>query len=66
MAWDIAHDSGRQRAYDTAVERGLHGYTVPVRRPGKEAGPRHVVNNRLLFAACYGMPMRLPLFPWEK
>lgn len=56
-AWDRALENGRLRAYDEAVRRGLHGYTTPVMYRGKVVGQRRRFDNRLLFAACYAMPL---------
>lgn len=56
-AWDDALAEGRHRSYEDAVRRGRDGYLVPVIRNGRVVGHRHRVDNRLLFAACYGEPM---------
>lgn len=54
-AWDRALGAGRARMFDLAMERTLHGYTVPLKRRGKIVGERRRFNDRLLFAACYGL-----------
>ncbi len=56
-AWDLAFDIGRGGLLDEAIRRGRDGYEQPVYRRGKLVGYRHVYDNRLLFAACYGRPM---------
>jgi len=56
-AWDAAVEEGRMRSCDEALARGLYGYRVAIVRNGKVIGHRHRVDNRLLFAACYGEPM---------
>ena len=56
-AWDLALDMGRQRAWDEAVRRATEGHLTPVTRNGRVIGQRRRLDNRLLFAACYGMPM---------
>lgn len=57
-AWDDALAMGRDRAFDRAIDRGLNGYTRPVRYRGRVVAQRHCYDNRLLYAACYGEPMR--------
>ncbi|URW76845.1 hypothetical protein M9980_06530 [Sphingomonas donggukensis] len=52
-SWTIARQMGRDRAYDEAVRRG-RGVTVPVTYAGRVIGHRTRLDNRLLFAACYG------------
>lgn len=59
-AWTIAQSEGRARSYDRAVQRGLHGYVVPVYRAGRIVGHRHRFDNRLAYAACYATPMPRP------
>lgn len=56
-AWDLALAIGRGRSFDEAVRRGMHGYLTPVIRNGRVVGQRRRLDNRLLFAACYGEPM---------
>lgn len=56
-AWDLALAIGRQRAWEEAVRRGTEGHVTPVTRNGRVIGQRRRLDNRLLFAACYGMPM---------
>lgn len=56
-AWDAAIEEGRLRAQEEAMRRGLEGYLVPVTRDGRIVGHRRRLDNRLLFAACYGEPM---------
>ena len=53
-AWDAALATGRDRAFERAVDRGLNGYTVPVYRAGRQTGVRHTFDNRLLFAVARG------------
>ncbi|MCM8732095.1 hypothetical protein ACFO8O_14105 [Hephaestia sp. GCM10023244] len=55
-AWDAALWQGKMEARDEAVRRGRDGWWSPVRRNGQIVGHRHRVDNRLLFAACYGVP----------
>ncbi|MEO5866341.1 MAG: hypothetical protein ABIS14_12580 [Sphingomonas sp.] len=57
-AWDAALEEGRLRSYDEALRIGREGRLVPVTRLGRLLGHRRVLNNRLLFAACYGEPLR--------
>ena len=57
-AWDAAVEAGRFRALNDAIERGRDGWLVPVTRNGQLVGHRRRFDNRLLFAACYGEPMR--------
>lgn len=57
-AWDAALDEGRARSFDAALDAGLNGVPVPVFYRGKQVGVRRRPDNRLLFAACYGQPMR--------
>ncbi|UVO49131.1 hypothetical protein M0208_00820 [Sphingomonas sp. SUN019] len=56
-AWDAALSEGRLRAQDEAMRRGREGHLVPVTRDGRVVGHRRRLDNRLLFAACYGEPM---------
>lgn len=53
-AWGLALDMGRDRAREVAIDRGLNGYSVAVTYAGKVVGQRLRVDNRLLYAACYG------------
>jgi hypothetical protein len=57
VAWDAALEEGRLRAYDQAMTYGREGRLVPVTRMGRLVGHRRVIDNRLLFAACYGEPL---------
>lgn len=52
-AWTIARQMGRERAHAEAVRRG-RGIIVPVTYAGRVIGHRTRLDNRLLFAACYG------------
>jgi len=55
-AWDAALEEGRIRAHDEAMRIGREGRLVPITRNGRLVGHRRVLDNRLLFAACYGEP----------
>jgi hypothetical protein len=55
-AWDVALEEGRMHAWDEALRRGAEGHLVPVTRNGRVVGHRRRLDNRLLFAACYGEP----------
>lgn len=57
-AWDAALEEGRLRSYDEAMRIGREGRLVPITRMGRLLGHRRVLDNRLLFAACYGEPLR--------
>ncbi|MDQ2877676.1 MAG: hypothetical protein M3R41_01190 [Pseudomonadota bacterium] len=57
-AWDAALEEGRLRSYDEAMRIGREGRLVPITRMGRLLGHRRVIDNRLLFAACYGEPLR--------
>ena len=56
-AWDLAVEEGRMKAADRALALGRTGEFVPLFRNGRQVGIRKRLNNRLLFAACYGEPM---------
>ncbi len=55
-AWDVAIEEGRMRSLE-AITRGRDGWLVPVIRAGRFVGHRRRYDDRLLFAACYGVPM---------
>lgn len=55
-AWDAALDQGRCIAIDEAMQIAREGRLVPIMRRGKLIGHRRRFDNRLLFAACYGVP----------
>lgn len=55
-AWDAAVDQGRCVAFDEAMRIAREGRLVPILRKGKLIGHRRRFDNRLLFAACYGVP----------
>ena len=50
-AWDRAIDEARARAFDLAMQRGVHGTEVPVFYQGRYAGTRHSYDTRLALAA---------------
>lgn len=56
-AWDAAVDQGRCIALDEAMRIAREGRLVPIVRRGKLIGHRRCFDNRLLFAACYGVPV---------
>ena len=42
---------GRDRAYDLALTRAIHGYTVPRFYRGKQVGTVHRYDNRMILSA---------------
>ncbi|MHA6723735.1 hypothetical protein [Sphingomonas sp. RS2018] len=56
-AWDAARENGRLKAFDEALRAAREGQRVPVTYAGRLKGYRLRIDNRLLFAACYGEPM---------
>ncbi|WP_294329906.1 hypothetical protein [uncultured Sphingomonas sp.] len=55
-AWDAAVEQGRCVAFDEAMRIAREGRLVPILRRGMLVGHRRRFDNRLLFAACYGVP----------
>jgi hypothetical protein len=56
-AWDAAVEEGRMKAADKALALARAGEFIPLFRNGRQIGVRKRLDNRLLFAACYGEPM---------
>ncbi|SEN19663.1 hypothetical protein SAMN05192583_2207 [Sphingomonas gellani] len=60
IAWDMAIDRGRDRAYVIAVDRAMNGVTTPIFFKGRQIGTRHHYDNRLLMAALSAPTPPLP------
>lgn len=56
-AWDVARDEGRLKMYEQAIVEARDGRLVPVTYAGRVIRHRRVFDNRLLFAACYGVSL---------